>query len=253
MKVFYGILLMFGGMGVLSGCVGVLQDQQEETAAKEIMSSEYSATVDIETEQDLHNQQFEAVLGATGMNTNDVINNKKEMIQREKNNVTDVPFDATLAQTCAGAKITTNKGIINVKLYNTDAPKTVANFCTLAQKGFYEGITFHRVIKDFMIQGGDPTGTGSGGPGYKFEDELPQDGEYKIGSLAMANSGPNTNGSQFFIVSGPDGAGLPPLYSLFGEVTTGLDVVEVIQNTQTGAMDKPVEDIVIEKVEVKIQ
>lgn len=159
---------------------------------------------------------------------------------------------------CQGAKMKTNQGTIQIKFYNEKAPETVANFCSLAKEGFYDGIRFHRVIKDFMIQAGDPNSKdlakknswGMGGPGYKFKDELPQPGEYKLGSLAMANSGPNTNGSQFFIVSGPAGVQLPPLYSLFGEVVEGMEIVDAIQNVETGARDIPVEDVIIEGIEV---
>ena len=261
MKVFYGTSLLLGSIFVLGGCIGTPQGQQDENAAKESAPSGYittvyetgkNATADLDAAQDLHNQQLEAALGAAGMNSKEITNNNNTMQQEDKL-VDGTPFDVALAKTCTGAKITTNKGVVEIKLYGDKAPKTVANFCTLAQKGFYEGVIFHRVIKDFMIQGGDPTGTGTGGPGYKFEDELPQAGEYKIGSLAMANSGPDTNGSQFFIVSGQNGVTLPPSYSLFGEVTTGLDVVEAIQNSETGAMDKPTKDIVIEKVEAITQ
>lgn len=163
-----------------------------------------------------------------------------------------------LAKTCLGAKIKTNQGTVQVKFYNDQTPTTVANFCTLAKDNFYDGIRFHRVIRDFMIQAGDPNSKdivkknswGMGGPGYKFEDELPNVGEYKLGSLAMANSGPNTNGSQFFIVSGQAGVQLPPLYSLFGEVVEGMEIVEMIQNVETGARDIPVEDVIIENIEV---
>src|SRR5205823_10006719 len=109
---------------------------------------------------------------------------------------------------------------------------------------------FHRIIPGFVCQGGDPSGNGTGGPGYKFEDELPKAGRYEIGSLAMANAGPNTNGSQFFIISGPSGAGLPPQYSLFGKVVKGLDVVDAIQSVRTGAGDKPVQDVVIKSVAI---
>lgn len=263
MKRLYGFPILLGSVVILSGCFGAPaeQSQQEDAATSEAVPSGYittvyetgkSATEDLNAAQDLHNKQLEEALGAAGINDQELNNNKKTM-QQEKEIDNGAPFDIALAQTCKGAKVTTNKGVMEVKLYGDVAPKTVANFCTLAQKGFYEGVIFHRVIKDFMIQGGDPTGTGTGGPGYKFEDELPQAGEYKIGSLAMANSGPNTNGSQFFIVSGQNGVTLPPSYSLFGEVTTGLDVVEAIQNTQTGTMDKPVEDITIEKVEIITQ
>ena len=125
----------------------------------------------------------------------------------------------------ANATLHTNHGAIEIELYPSDAPKTVENFETLAGKGFYDGIVFHRVIPDFMIQGGDPTGTGSGGPGYQFEDE-PNQHRIERGALAMANAGPNTNGSQFFIVTAD--AGLPPQYSVFGHVTSGMDVVDKI-------------------------
>ena len=121
------------------------------------------------------------------------------------------------------AVIETNKGTINIELFADQTPITCANFVNLIQKGYYDGLSFHRVISDFMIQGGCPLGTGTGGPGYSITDELPSAGEYKLGSLAMANSGPNTNGSQFFIISGEQGIALPPSYSLFGQVTTGLD------------------------------
>ena len=130
------------------------------------------------------------------------------------------------------------------------APKTVNNFVVLARYRYYEGIIFHRIINGFMCQGGDPTGTGTGGPGYKFEDELPAPNTYKIGSVAMANAGPNTNGSQFFIVSGANGVGLPPLYSLFGQVTEGLDVVEKMQNVKTARGDKPHDDLIINSVTI---
>ena len=127
------------------------------------------------------------------------------------------------------AVITTDAGAITVDLLEEKAPATVNNFVFLARNNYYDGITFHRVIPGFMIQGGDPQGTGSGGPGYELADELPADGEYEIGSLAMANAGPDTNGSQFFIVTGPSGVSLPPDYSLFGIVTDGMGAVTAIE------------------------
>ena len=130
------------------------------------------------------------------------------------------------------------------------APKTVNNFVVLARYRYYEGVIFHRIINSFMCQGGDPDGTGRGGPGYKFEDELPAPNTYKIGSVAMANAGPNTNGSQFFIVSGPSGVGLPPSYSLFGQVTEGLDILENMQNVATARGDRPLDDVVINSVTI---
>ncbi|MDX1621579.1 MAG: peptidylprolyl isomerase [Nitriliruptorales bacterium] len=148
------------------------------------------------------------------------------------------------------ATIKTNKGDITVDLWADKAPKTVNNFVFLARDGFYDGVIFHRVIEDFMIQGGDPTGTGTGGPGYRFEDELEaaRDHGYPRGTLAMANAGPNTNGSQFFIVH--KDAPLPPNYSVFGQATDGLDVVDEIATTDTDGSDRPHDDIVIETVEV---
>jgi peptidylprolyl isomerase len=148
------------------------------------------------------------------------------------------------------ATIDTSLGTIVVALDAASAPKTVNNFVFLANYHYYDGVIFHRIINGFVCQGGDPTGTGRGGPGYRFEDELPKPGRYEIGSLAMANAGPDTNGSQFFIISGPDGARLPPNYSLFGKVVKGLDVVEKMQNVRTGGGDKPVEDVVINSVTI---
>lgn len=144
------------------------------------------------------------------------------------------------------ATITTNKGVITVQLFQNDAPKTVENFMTLAGKKFYDGVIFHRVISGFMIQGGDPTGTGMGGPGYKFEDELNAATEsyktgYVRGTLAMANAGPNTNGSQFFIMH--KDYPLPHAYTIFGRVTSGMEVVDAIAATQTDQNDRPLEEI----------
>ena len=143
----------------------------------------------------------------------------------------------------------TNQGDIAVELYDDDAPKTVDNFLSLARKGFYDGVIFHRVIPDFMIQGGDPTGTGSGGPGYTFEDEF---NEHPVarGALAMANAGPNTNGSQFFIVTAQACPWLDGKHTVFGRVTGGMDVVDTISALDTDGRDRPREDVVIERVEL---
>ncbi len=148
------------------------------------------------------------------------------------------------------AVIETTLGSMTVSLDAIGAPNTVNNFVYLARYHYYDGIIFHRIIPGFMCQGGDPTGTGRGGPGYKFADELPKPGRYEVGSLAMANAGPNTNGSQFFIVSGADGTRLPPQYSLFGKVITGLDVVEAMQSVATNRSDKPDTDVVINSVTI---
>ena len=144
------------------------------------------------------------------------------------------------------AVITTNRGPIGVEFFDEDAPKTVANFVKLAGEGFYDGVIFHRVIPNFMIQGGDPTGTGMGGPGYKFEDE-PNEHRIVKGVLAMANSGPNTNGSQFFIVTADACPWLDGLHTVFGRVTSGMDLVDEIGNTKT-VNDRPVDEIRIESI-----
>ena len=148
------------------------------------------------------------------------------------------------------AKISTSAGELVAFLYPGKAPKTVNNFVNLARHHYYDGLVFHRVIQGFMIQGGCPEGSGRGGPGYRFEDELPEPRQYEIGTLAMANAGPNTNGSQFFIVSGPSGVGLPPQYSIFGKLISGFEVLEAIESTKTGAGDRPVEDVVIESITI---
>ncbi len=150
------------------------------------------------------------------------------------------------------ATLDTSLGEIVIALDAIKAPKTVNNFVFLALNHYYDGVIFHRIINGFMCQGGDPTGTGRGGPGYRFEDELPKPREYQIGSVAMANAGPNTNGSQFFMVSGPSGVGLPPNYSLIGQIVKGLDVLDTMQNVKTGGGDKPKEDVVINKVSITV-
>jgi cyclophilin family peptidyl-prolyl cis-trans isomerase len=145
------------------------------------------------------------------------------------------------------ATMQTNHGAIELELFAEDAPVTVENFTKLARDGFYDGVIFHRVIRDFMVQGGDPTGTGSGGPGYKFADEF---NSHKIvrGALAMANAGPNTNGSQFFIVTAEACPWLDGKHTVFGEVTSGMDVVDAIEGVPTGPGDRPHDDVRIESV-----
>jgi cyclophilin family peptidyl-prolyl cis-trans isomerase len=149
----------------------------------------------------------------------------------------------------SSATLHTSEGPIELELYPDDAPKTVENFVKLAQDGFYEGVIFHRVIPDFMIQGGDPTGTGMGGPGYEFEDEF---NEHRVvrGALAMANAGPNTNGSQFFIVTAAATPWLDGKHTVFGKVTSGMDVVDRISEVDRDANDKPKTAVTIERVEL---
>jgi len=147
------------------------------------------------------------------------------------------------------ATLHTNAGPIVLELHDGDAPKTVENFRKLAGEGFYDGLIFHRVIPDFMIQGGCPEGTGTGGPGYTFEDEF-NDHKVVRGALAMANAGPNTNGSQFFIVTTASAPWLDGKHTVFGQVVEGMDAVDAIESTQTGPGDKPLEPQTIERVEL---
>ena len=147
------------------------------------------------------------------------------------------------------AEMVTSKGTMVIALDPIASPVTVNNFVVLARYHYFDGIVFHRVIPGFVLQGGDPTGTGRGGPGYRFADELPESGRYELGSLAMANAGPNTNGSQFFVISGPQGVRLPPQYALFGQVVKGLDVVAVIDAIGTGS-GTPKESVTIESVTI---
>jgi cyclophilin family peptidyl-prolyl cis-trans isomerase len=147
--------------------------------------------------------------------------------------------------------IETNRGTIELTLYPQHAPQTVNNFVFLAEQGFYDGVKFHRVIADFMIQTGDPTGTGRGGPGYRFADECKGNPlKHERGVISMANAGPNTNGSQFFLISGPSGIRLPPQYNHFGKIVEGLDVLDTMQKVPTGPGDRPREDVVINSVTI---
>jgi cyclophilin family peptidyl-prolyl cis-trans isomerase len=146
-----------------------------------------------------------------------------------------------------GATMVTSHGTMEILLDALAAPQTVNSFVFLARWHYYDGVILHRIIPGFVLQGGDPTGSGAGGPGYRFNDELPKPGRYELGSFAMANAGPHTNGSQFFIISGPDGMRLPPLYALFGKVVKGIDVVTAIDAIGTPS-GKPSERVVIESV-----
>ncbi|HZO95775.1 MAG TPA: peptidylprolyl isomerase [Gaiellaceae bacterium] len=147
------------------------------------------------------------------------------------------------------ATMATNRGSIELELFDDDAPKTVANFVKLARDGFYDGVVFHRVIENFMIQGGDPTGTGMGGPGYQFDDEI-NSHPVARGALAMANAGPNTNGSQFFIVTADACPWLDGLHTVFGRVTAGMDVVDAISHVDTDMQDRPLAEVRIESLAV---
>jgi len=195
---------------------------------------------------------------STGETTTTTVNPALAAIQCNDTKPPDNPnrptFTAPPPMTIDAAKkytatIETSCGKITIDLDAKGAPKTVNNFVFLANKKFYDGLTFHRVVKDFVIQGGDPQGTGGGGPGYQFEDELPKDG-YKLGSLAMANSGANTNGSQFFVVTGAEGTQLPGNYSRFGMVTGGLDVAQKLESF-ADPQQKPTRPLYIFTITIK--
>jgi cyclophilin family peptidyl-prolyl cis-trans isomerase len=164
------------------------------------------------------------------------------------NDVPEMGIDTSKRYT---ATMDTSMGSMVIALDAINAPKTVNNFVFLALYHYYEGVIFHRIINGFVCQGGDPTGTGRGGPGYRFEDE-PIRQRYQLGSLAMANAGPNTNGSQFFLISGPNGVKLPPQYNHFGQVVKGLDVVDAMQRVETNRNDRPLVDVVINSVSISV-
>jgi len=148
------------------------------------------------------------------------------------------------------ATMVTDKGTLEILLDPLAAPVTVNNFVFLARWHYFDGIIFHRVIPGFVLQGGDPTGTGTGGPGYRFNDELPKPGRYELGSLAMANAGPNTNGSQFFLVTAAECPWLDGKHTVFGQITSGMDVVDAIEGVETDGRDAPVEPQGIERIEL---
>ena len=180
---------------------------------------------------------------------NNQLNNKKDMNDSSQSKGTDknkLPIDMKLAETCKSVVLKTNMGDIEIEFFGDKAPMTVANFCTLSKKGFYDNLTFHRVIKNFMIQGGDPKGDSTGGPGYKFKDELYPENSNDKYTIAMANAGPNTNGSQFFINTKANHF-LDRKHTVFGKVIKGQDVVDKIENTDTGMNDKPVKAVTIFK------
>jgi cyclophilin family peptidyl-prolyl cis-trans isomerase len=191
------------------------------------------------------------VLILCGCTTNQSVIKNEEIINNNLNN--SMPIDTSLENMSHLVTIKTNMGVINFATYDADAPQTVKNFITLAEKGFYDGIIFHRVIDGFMIQGGDPTGTGAGGPGYAFADELNSQTDsykegYKKGVVAMANAGPNTNGSQFFIMVAD--RPLDHNYTIFGKVISGQNVADAIAKVARDANDRPLSPVTMEKVTV---
>jgi peptidylprolyl isomerase len=214
------------------------QDQAQDAGyLRGMVGLKNKAEEDIKNAQDAENKGLEETL-----NEGEINNNQNNMDYAKK---------------YSGAALNTNYGKITLKLYGDDKPLTVNNFLKLASEKFYDGTKFHRVIKGFMIQGGDPnskdddwSNDGQGGPGYKFKDELTGQEKYVQGTLAMANAGPNTNGSQFFIVTASPGYPLPPSYTVFGQVETGLDVALKIENVKTNANDHPLEDVIINNIEL---
>lgn len=228
----------------LAGCSGGNQGESPKNEAPQKQDSGY-----LQGMVDINKKAQSDIQNATNAENN-----------RLESTLNDNETNMDLTKQYSQAIITTSLGKIQVKFYSTDAPATVNNFLKLASEKFYDGTKFHRVIKGFMIQGGDPnsktTNTsswGMGGPGYKFNDELKGTEKYPQGTLAMANSGPNTNGSQFFIVTASPAASLPPSYTVFGAVVSGMDTALKIENVKTvspGQVDRPVEDVVIQSVEL---
>lgn len=228
---------------VLAGCA------QEEAGKKETSSPIINPVGNLENKTSEKTQNSQAKE-----------NNQSNIATGEKNMSTSqnaMGDNSALVEKYQKAVLKTSLGDITLKFYGDKTPVTVGNFLKLAESKFYDGVKFHRVIKGFMIQGGDPNskGTntatwGTGGPGYKFADELTGDEKYPQGTLAMANSGPNTNGSQFFIVTASPAAQLPPSYTVFGEVVSGMETALAIENVKTLPGDRPVEDVVIKDIEL---
>ena len=233
-----------GALVMLTGC-----EQTEQTVNKAAQKSK-EAKGYVETLASTHKQAQEDIEEAVkkeDKKLNEVISTLEDNNNSHSSTTMDnIPSQINMdfAKTCKKATVKTNKGDITIAFYNADAPVTVANFCTLADNGDYDNVIFHRVIKDFMIQGGDPDGTGVGGPDYKFDDEIHANNKNDVGTIAMANSGPGTNGSQFFINTKANNF-LDTKHTVFGEVIEGMDAVTAIEESEVGAGDKPVEEIVI--------
>ncbi len=247
-KVKIGVLLL--ATMFLAGC------GQEDASKKETIANPVTDPAGYTQDMiDLKNKAQQDVQNATGKE-NERLNNTLN-----ENNMSDVAKtlgdNSALVKKYTGAILKTSLGDIQFKFSNAATPMTVGNFLKLASAGFYDNLKFHRVIKGFMIQGGDPNSKGTnvsnwgmGGPDYRFKDELTGKETYPQGTLAMANAGPNTNGSQFFIVTASPAAQLPPSYTVFGSVVSGLDVALKIENVKTTTNDRPVEDVVINGVEL---
>jgi cyclophilin family peptidyl-prolyl cis-trans isomerase len=249
MKNKLSILLIMIFVLTLSAC-----SQKEEGVKKDSVGNYVPEMIDLSEKA---KNEVQEITEKENEKINNLINENNMEEQKNPN----IPTD--LANKYSTALIKTNMGDIKVEFYSEAAPLTVNNFLNLAQKEFYNGVKFHRVIKGFMIQAGDPFSKddakkdlwGTGGPGYKFEDELTGKEKYLQGTLAMANSGPNTNGSQFFIVTAGPSVSLPPAYTVFGKVVEGMDTALKIENVKTlrpGQLDRPEEDVTIEKIDVLV-
>ncbi|MGH1487858.1 MAG: peptidylprolyl isomerase [Acidimicrobiales bacterium] len=246
-------VVLIGGLALLSYATG--DDSTETAATEDVDSSDDASTADDSTADD--STADDSATDDTAADTNTPASTT-ECPAADGSSPAVLEF-AAAPPTCIDPTATysalfdTNLGPITIDLDAAKAPNTVNNFVVLARYHYYDGTVFHRIIEDFMIQGGDPTGTppGTGGPGYTIEEEVPQAGEYQVGSIAMAKrSAPGTTGAQFFIVTGPQGEALPPQYSLFGQVTEGLDVVKSIEALPTDGSDYPTEEIIINSVTI---
>jgi len=242
------IFLLLLGVLVLAGC------SQKEVRQNTVDSPVLNPAANTQQMLDLKNQAQQNIQGSVDKENarlNNTLNGNN--MDDAQNALGD---NSALVEQYAFATVKTSLGDIKVKLNGDKTPVAAGNFLKLAKAGFYDGTKFHRVIKGFMIQGGDPNSKGTntatwgmGGPEYKFDDELTGQEKYPQGTLAMANAGPDTNGSQFFIVTASPEAPLPPSYTVFGSVVSGLDVALKIENVKTGAQDRPVEDVVIKSIE----
>ena len=239
---------------LLAGCILAPPDEEEAppTPAAPVQSGELATPTPAPTATpSLDRSGPAATIPAPGSSGSTAVNPAGRSGPRQYSSAPAMSIDPARQYT---ATITTNRGQMVVELYTADAPMTVNNFVFLAREGFYNGVPFHRIIKDFMVQTGDPTGTGGGGPGYRFADE-PVSRGYTKGIVAMANAGPNTNGSQFFIVHADD-AGLPPSYTIFGGLTSGLATLDAIADTpvragRSGERSVPTEPVTIRNVEIQ--
>lgn len=250
-----GVGLIFGGCQEVVNINDDIQSeiekkkQAQEEIAKSQNSSSISGDAKIISEKISDNKKSEDAFGEK----DDLINyNKNKMSNKEQTNAdvnSDLPIDMGLAETCKSVVLETSMGDVEIEFFGDKAPTAVANFCTLSKKGFYDNLIFHRIIKDFMIQGGDPKGNGTGDAGYKFKDEIYTGNSNDEYTISLANAGPNTNGSQFFINTKANNF-LDQKHTVFGKVVKGQELVDKMEQVETGMADKPVEDVVIIKATI---